>query len=67
MISHEISAAVTTRVGDRFDLHHVVAVQVGNGAGHPAQLQAAPAGEPALFDNPLPQREPISLELAVAV
>jgi hypothetical protein len=67
VISHEIRAAVPTRVGDRFGLHRLLTVQVGDGSGDPEQLKAATGSESALFDDPLPQREPIGLELAVAV
>ena len=66
MISHEIRAAVPTRVGDRFGLHRLLTVQVGDGAGDPEQLKAATGSESALLDDPLPQHEPIGFELAVA-
>ena len=35
VISHEIRAAVPTRVGDRFGLHRLLTVQVGDGSGDP--------------------------------
>ena len=53
MISHEIRAAVPTRVGDRFGLHRLLTVQVGDGSGDPEQLKAATGSESALLDDAL--------------